>query len=197
MSTAMSYKTKLARILSGEYLADCDSDHENADEPVKAQTSSESASTTSAPILNPQTNDVSSHAEPERLPFLIPPLDFTSDKAPIPNEQLPKEDGTDLEPPEVCMILGASDIPIDQPTFVKSSLNYNKPLPTLPSSQSSPWSLAYLPGKSKDFHHNMLQESNDVFGSSEVSKDKFEPPDGGAMAWLHVFAGHLVILNAQ
>lgn len=150
LSRAMSHKSKLARIASGEYLADCDSENEDVDESTKLPgILGTSVSSWSIPIFDPEMTDISSPSQSEGSPLLMSRLDLAADQAPlvIPCDQTSKDSNSTLEPSEspINTPKATRKAPIRQPTPVESFENYNKPLPTLPSRQSSTWSLSYLP----------------------------------------------------
>ena len=83
----------------------------------------------------------------------------------------------------------------------------DKPLPPLPYLREKVYSLAPT---SKSWHlsgcgsEKEWLEFGDLTALPTEKQEKYQlpyfseqPPDGGTLAWLHVFAGHLVILNAQ
>ncbi|KAL9103344.1 MAG: hypothetical protein Q9163_001610 [Psora crenata] len=197
----MSYETKLGRILSGEYLADCDSQDDDSDEHVLTQGALKpSRSTFSIPIFDPQRQDIFSPSPSKALEFRIPPLDLPSGEIRLSTPS--KESCEEVRPNQKSSMIPISsqtvaDVPGYPTTLVEQSERHNKPLPPLPSGRLSACLSAYIPWQSKSIDSKKPSPSGDIPGPSQMPNSHDEPPDGGTMAWLHVLAGHLVIFNAQ
>ena len=99
------------------------------------------------------------------------------------------------------------------PRLIAPAAEYDKPLPALPYPQENDYSLPPNPKlqelsssaessgcvSEKEWleHDDLTALPIEKKGKHQLPFVSEEPPDGGTLAWLHVFAGHLVILNAQ
>ena len=197
----MPYTSRLVQIRNGEYLADCESDYEDADQSSKTgRASKPSSSTISVPVFDPEGNDVSSPSQFEMSAFRLPTFTFLRNELSIPEryQRLSIDGDSGLKSLAGPRNARTSEgPPIRRPTLVKRSSIFNKSLPPLPSRRSSMRSSTHMPRRSRRLVYSKISAPNHIANVPRMSEGDEYPPDGGTMAWLHVLAGHLVIFNAQ